>query len=71
MHFHPSTHHGHSKWSGGPGFGPTTFSQTEIAHVHFELHTCRVEDSSYRIAGKFAGQKIWRIVLEVEKIKIW
>ena len=26
---------------------------------------------AYRIAGKFGGQKIWRIVLEVEKIKIW
>ena len=25
---------------------------------------------SYRIAGKFSGPKIWRIVLKVEKIKI-
>jgi len=23
------------------------------------------------IAGKFGGQKIWRIVLKVEKIKVW
>ena len=26
---------------------------------------------NYCIAGKFGGQKIWRIVLEAEKIKIW
>ena len=25
----------------------------------------------YCIAGKFGGQKIWRIVLKVKKIKIW
>jgi len=23
------------------------------------------------IAGKFGGQKIWRIVLKVEKVKVW
>jgi len=27
--------------------------------------------NDYRIAGKFGGQKIWQIVLKVEKIKIW
>ena len=26
---------------------------------------------TYHIAGKFGGQKIWRIVLGVKKIKIW
>ena len=29
--------YGHSKLPGWSGFGPTTFPQTELAHVHFEL----------------------------------
>ena len=28
--------HGRSKWLGWSGFGPTTFSQTKLAHAHFE-----------------------------------
>ena len=28
---------GHSKRLGWSGFGPTTFSQTQLAHAHFEL----------------------------------
>ena len=29
--------YGHSKQPGWSGFGLTTFPQTELAHVHFEL----------------------------------
>ena len=28
---------GHSKRLSWSGFGPTTFSQTQLAHAHFEL----------------------------------
>ena len=35
-HVHPS-HHGRSKQSGWSGFGLITFTQTQLAHVHFEL----------------------------------
>ena len=37
-----------------------------LAGCFLHLQMCR-----YRIAGKFGRQKIWQIVLEVEKIKIW
>ena len=37
--------HGCNKQSGRSGFGPITFSQTQLTNTHFQLRT--VEDSSY------------------------
>ena len=38
-------------------------------HVGMVLYNCSSLEYHYHIAGKFGRQKIWRIVLEVEKIK--
>ena len=38
-------------------------------HVGMVLYNCSSLEYHYHIAGKFGGQKIWQIVLEVGKIK--
>ena len=36
-----------SEWSSMSGFGPSTLSQIQPAHLHFAIH--RIKDSSYNL----------------------
>ena len=49
----------------------TSHEQSQIRTEAYPLVHRMEQYKEYRIAGKFGGQKIWQIVLKVEKIKIW